>query len=290
MVGFYKKLFKDLSKEYFKDSTAENFLNYKLAVVVIEEISEDESIEEYYALVNSAGLKINRPELLKAKYYDTRFLTLLDNISALDELQKLNLFTAAAQNRMQDIDFVGELVSLLKFGIRDKKTGVDDLFESDITEDEYDELFNRFKAILKIVEKFNEIYPICETRYKQRNDFYTLFGFLNENQNLDEEALNYFYKLLVLIGEDIYPTNEDCLPLKEYARNCVTQSNSKDARMKRIGFLNELLLNTTNELNATQKQIIDFYMLSYDDKKSISGYLTLSVEKLQEIVKEPYLR
>lgn len=289
LVGFYKKLFKDLSKKYFDENDADYFLNYKLAVVIIDEISEDESIEEYYTLVNSAGLKINRPELLKSKYYDTRFLTLLDNISAMDELQNLKIFTEAAQNRMQDIDFIGELVSLLKLGIKDKKTGVDELFENDITQDEYENLFSEFKSLLKIVEKFDSIFPISETRYKQRNDFYTLFGFLHKNQDLDEETLIYFYKVLVLIGEDIYPSNEDCPPLKEYARNCVTQSNSKDARLKRINFFNELLLNSSNEINNVQKQILDFYGLDYNDTASISGYLTLSVNKIQQVVKEPFL-
>src|SRR5690606_9151110 len=219
----------------------------------------------------------------------TRFLTLLDNISAMDELQNLKIFTEAAQNRMQDIDFIGELVSLLKLGIKDKKTGVDELFENDITQDEYENLFSEFKSLLKIVEKFDSIFPISETRYKQRNDFYTLFGFLHKNQDLDEETLIYFYKVLVLIGEDIYPSNEDCPPLKEYARNCVTQSNSKDARLKRINFFNELLLNSSNEINNVQKQILDFYGLDYNDTASISGYLTLSVNKIQQVVKEPFL-
>lgn len=289
IVGYYKKLFKDSSKQYYNENISSDFLKYKMAVVIIDKISEEESIEEYYALVNSAGLKINRPELLKAKYYDTRFLTLLDNISALDELQNLKLFTATTQNRMQDIDFIGELVSLLKLGIKDKKTGVDALFESDITVKEYDELFSNFSELLNIISQFDEIYHISETRYKQRNDFYTLFGFLNENQNLDKIILKYFYKLLVLIGEDIYPTNEECQPLKEYARNCVTQSNSKDARVKRLNFFNELLLNTSTTLNNTQRLILNFYELSSSDVETLNGFLTLSIQKIQETVKEPLI-
>lgn len=289
MVGFYKKLFKDLSGKYFSDDINKDFLEYKLAVVIIEEISDNESIEQYYALVNSAGLKINRPELLKAKYYETRFLTLLENISALDDLQNLKLFTAISQNRMQDIDFIGELISLLKLGIKDKKTGVDELFENDITQTEYDELYSKFIELLAIINKFNEVYPIGETRYRQRNDFYTLFDFLNQNKKLNEKTLIYFYKLLVLIEGDIYPSNEECEPFKEYARNCVTQSNSKDARIKRLNFLKELLLNSSTELNNTQKQILDFYGLTEEATESLDGYLTISIQKIQEVVKEPLL-
>lgn len=287
IMGYHKKLFKDLSKQYFDENNSSNFLKYKLAVVMIDEILENESIEDYYALVNSAGLKINRPELLKAKYYDTRFLTLLDNISALDEIQNLKLFSAATKNRMKDIDFIGELVSLLKLGIKDKKSGVDSLFESDITEVEYDVLFSKFKDLLNIINQFNEIYPIYETRYKQRNDFFTLFGFLKENQILDITILKYFYKLLVLIDEDIYPSNDECLSFKEYALNCVSQSNSKDARLKRLNFFVALLLNHSTELNETQKQILEYYKLIHSDTKSLNGFITLSIQKIQEVVKEP---
>ena len=71
-----------------------------------------------------------------------------------------------------------------------------------------------------------------------------LFGDLSkENVELEKEILNYFYKILVLIGKDITPSNEESESMTTYAYYCVTQSNSKKARLNRLEFFNDLFLN-----------------------------------------------
>ncbi|MCK4764940.1 MAG: DUF262 domain-containing protein [Candidatus Aminicenantes bacterium] len=286
LLGYYKGLFKDSNKSYYDEEKFPEFLEYLLSVTIITKIEKHDSIEQFYALVNSTGLKLNRPELKKAEYYKTKFLVLLENLSTSEKFNSLELFRESSINRMQDIDFIGELVSLIKNGITDKKKAVNQMFEADINKDEYDQLYNNFESVLDIINSLNNLYEIKETRYRQRNDFYTLFGFVNDNIKLGQNILDYFYKILVLIGEDIAPSNEECEPFKEYAFHCVSQSNSKNARLERLKFFNELFLNTEKKANETQKKILNSYKMKESDLQKIGDFLTLSVLALQEEIGE----
>ncbi len=289
ILGFYAQRFPDLDKNYYNQDTYNNFLDYEITIISITELDEGEDIEEFYARVNSTGLKLNRPELKKAEYYNTRFLELLQELASDSKFENLDLFTESSLNRMNDIDFISELVTQLKEGNTEKKIIVDRIFENDITLDEAKDLKEKFNRVLDILVKLNSYYPLKKTRYKQRNDFYTLFGFIRENSGQDYEIFEYFYKILVLIGEDITPSNEKCEPFKEYARNCVTQSNSKKARDARLSFFNELFLNEEMQPNSVQEQVMEFYEFEDYSLFQINNFYTLNAKQLQKIVQEPVL-
>lgn len=278
ILSYYRKDISDLNGNIFDGENV--FLNYILNITMISNLSKDESIEEYYFLVNSSGLRLNRPEVIKAEYYDTRFLYLLNKLVEIESFQELNLFSASSVNRMNDLELVSELVALLKFGIFDKKTKVDQLYEKDITEKEYQELFEQFQYISETLNRLNLITPISKTRYRQRNDLYTLFNFFNQIKGVDPASIDSFYRILLKIGPHISPSQEECDPLKEYAVNCVTQSNSKKAREARHNFLVELLLNTSKEPTPTQSALLDFFEISEMDLIEISGFFTLDPAKL----------
>ncbi len=289
IVGYFDGIFKDAHEEKYNKDIFPKFLEYEIAVIVISNVDEVERMEDYYALVNSSGLRLNRPELKRAEYYQTKFLKLLDDLSSSEAFKSLALFSQASLDRLNDIDFISELVGQLAKGITDKKLGVDKLFEDDITDTESQELQREFERIIGVLTRFNDIFPIRRTRYRQRNDFYTLFWFLHKNSKLSAEVLDQFLRLLVLIGEDISPTNEDCEPFKQYALHCVTQSNSKFAREQRLLFFNELLLNKTSKPNSTQSKILEYYGLSKRDVEKVGKYTIISVSRLQKKVVEPTL-
>jgi len=289
IIGFLDGIFKTKEGEYYNKKLFINFLDYEIAVIVISNVQDNERMEDYYALVNSSGLRLNRPELKRAEYFQTRFLKLLEELSSTESFASLALFSQASLDRLNDIDFASELVGQLVMGITDKKLGVDKLFEEDITNEQAQKLRVEFDALIAVLNGFDEIYPIRKTRYRQRNDFYTLFGFLKNNSKLTRVELNQFYRLLVLIGEDISPSNEECEPLKQYALHCVTQSNSKIAREQRMLFLKELLLNKEPKPNKTQADIISYYDLSKKDVEPVGRYTIISVSKLQKVVGEPTL-
>jgi hypothetical protein len=261
---------------------SDEFFNYPLTVTIILELPVDWKIEQFYDLVNSSGLRLNRPELKKAKYFTTLFLKLILEVAASEEIKALRLFNTSTVSRMNDVDFISELLALLHCGISDKKEKVDEMYEDDISEADYARLKGHFCEVLTHFTRFDRIQPLIRTRFKQKNDFYSLFHLFNQLRSVDPHTLDYFYQVLVKIGRFIRPSQEDCEPLMQYAYNCVTQSNSKNARSERHRILSEILLNRGTEPNATQRALLDFFRMSENQTVQLSGYLTLEFGSIKD--------
>jgi hypothetical protein len=287
----------------------ETFLDYIIQVAYIYEIS-DEQIREVYYFINKKGINLNDPERQKAYYSDTLFLKLAEELSNSQSLINLDLFSDKTVSRFNDRDFIQELLGyLFKYdedkknkinigfeGIRDKKTYIEkELFSNDISEDEFTSLFNSFEKIINILSRWNDIYPINKTRYKQKNDFYTIFCYLNKYNQLPLNLLDYQYRILLFLNQKdkegnqyIRPTNEESDALKSYAINCVSQSNSKKAREERLLFWESILLNKVDfeniEMNPNFFSVLTYLSNSFtEDKielKSLYEYLLLDVELL----------
>lgn len=281
ILSFLKGQFKDLSGNLYSDKTHSKILKYDFPVTIITD-TQGESIEKFYAMVNKTGIHVNKPEIRKADYYDSNILKLVEEINTSEQLTQLDIFTAGSMKRMNDVEFISELVVLLKEGHVDKKAHIDDYYKSDFTPEECDDLREKFKCVLDRIVSLNKVYKINDTRYKQKNDFYTLFDFVFRHLSIKVDTLKYFYKILVAISVDIKPTQEKCEVLREYARNCVTQSNSKAARSNRLTFFEDLLLNTGGTPNNTQKQLIKFYKLKTKDLINVDGYLELEIDALNK--------
>lgn len=293
IVNYWRGFFDDtqgvsFNEEFRDDSTnkdeLESFRNYALSITIIEKKGENERIEDYYALVNSSGSQLNRPEVMKAKFFHTELLQLINDLAESPDFCELNLFTPSHMNRMIDVDFVAELVVLIMLGITDKKNKVDDMLNKDITEEESESLAVAFKKVLSHFNRFNLMEPLKTTRFRQKNDFYSLFHFIYSFSHLEEKQFDYFYILLLKLSNHISPSQENCDPLMDYAINCVTQSNSKKARENRHSFLVELLLNEEDEPNETQLAILKFFEMQKTDMVSFPPYHTLNIDA----VRDPY--
>ena len=258
----------------------ESFLDYRLSVTILDRSYTDKEVEDFYVLVNSSGLRLNRPELFKAEYYSTKFLKLATELAGSQLFESMALFSEKSSDRMNDIDFVSELLALLELGFSDKKEKVDSLYASDISEAKYNELKQRAENTLNCICPLNDVTPINRTRFKQKGDFYTLFGFISQNTQLSGNALANCYKTILRLSPHIRPSQEQCDPLMEYAVNCVTQSNSKKAREGRNQFFCDLFLNREDEPNATQSAIAEFLGLDSDGYERLDGYLVIKVTGL----------
>ena len=261
----------------------DSFMAYKLSVTLLDQSFTDKEVEDFYVLVNSSGMRLNRPELFKAEYYSTRFLKLATELAGAPVFEALSLFSDKSSDRMNDIDFVSELIALLSFGFNDKKEKVDALYASDISEAQYRDLKQRFEATLGRITKLDAIVPINRTRFKQKGDFYTLFGFVANNPNLSAKALEHFYDILLRLSSHIRPSQENCDPLMEYAVNCVTQSNSKKAREARNKLFDELFLNSSGQPNPTQQSIAEYFRLTDKDYETIGSSLVFRIAALDKV-------
>lgn len=264
-----------LSFDKLKKEDSDAVLEYPLNITLLTELEKDESIEMFYYLVNSSGLRLNTPEIRKAKYHETRFLALAQSLAASPAFSSLELFSHATVRRMNDVELVSELLALLKHGICEKKVNVERLYEKDIDEEEEHELRLAFDHVVGVLCSYNDVYPLSKTRYKQRADLYTVFDFINRHNNISTDAFSYYYNVLLAIAPHIRPSQEKCDPLREYAINCVSQSNSESARKERSQFFNELLRNSSSTANETQQSIIHYLNLQHDLVK-VAGAWTIS--------------
>src|SRR5581483_7427203 len=162
ILGYFKNLIIDhenlsyerrVEQSANRQEAAARFLDYKLSITVVTEIHDNESIEEYYALLNSSGLRLNRPELKKAEYFTTNFQKLIRECAEDSTFSSLRLFKPGSSVRMNDFDFVSELLALIKFGISDKKEKVDQLYEDDISLSEFRLMKQVFRRQMDVFNK-----------------------------------------------------------------------------------------------------------------------------------------
>ena len=265
IIGFLKDKIKDKHDHVFSNLSAidrKSFRSYKISVSIITDLAQGETMEDYYVLVNSTGARLNRPELIKAEHHKSPFLKLIQDLSENPFWLNLELFTERSMDRMNDMDFIGELLALVEYGPSDKKEKVDELLEAKLSQEKINTLEKQFLAVLSIFGELNKEAALKNTRYRQRNDFYTLFQFINNHMDISLKTYTHYYGLLRRLGLDISPSLEDCEPLKEYALNCVSQSNSKSAREARYKFLTELFLNEIETPNAIQLQIMSYFQVT----------------------------
>ncbi|MDF2449464.1 MAG: hypothetical protein K0R26_1968 [Bacteroidota bacterium] len=283
---------KAFNKINFKDIDQKKFLEYNIPVIEITKLATEDSLKEFYVLINKKGVHLNPAEVNKSEFHDTNFLKLSSDLLSYQNLINLNLFSESTSRRMNDRAFIEELLAYLISGVKDKKKSVEVVFKDDISEEEYRLLDSKFKQIIDKIEILNSIEPLSQTRYKQKNDFFTLFSFINENLNEDINTLKYQYRiLLVLDGVDnegrqiIRPSNEDSAALKEYANNCITQSNSKKARENRLNFFNSILKNKSTANNETFSDVLGYLSLLLGNEKvklkKIDEFELLDVERLK---------
>lgn len=275
----------------FKDLEANVILSYKLPFIVIENLSSKDKLRDFYVLINKKGVHLNIPEVSKSEHFDKLFLKLADDVLDYQNLINLNLFTEISIKRMNDRAFIEELLGYLKVGIKEKKKAVESIYKEDINEEEFQDLKEKFYLIIDKISLLNQIKPIRNTRYKQKNDFFTLFSFINENIGSSQELLDYQYQILLILDNSdkegkqfIRPTNEDCSALKDYANHCVSQSNSAHARAARLKFFNYILKNTDVENNEILIDVLNFLTDNYGEErvqlKEMKEYQLLDIKLL----------
>lgn len=278
---FAKGLIGNSDKLYIKNIDKDSFYSYRLNYIEISNLNpQTESLEEFYALVNKRGIHLNPAEVNKAFHHDSPFLKLVEEILDLPELQELEIFTDKTIIRMNDRGLIEELIAYLFRGITDKRNAVEDLFDSKKeVADRYEEIKTQSLQIITRINRLNKLKPINATRYKQRNDFYTLFCFVNEHFDFPDQILSYQYGILTFFDEQgfITPSNEDCEPFKEYALHCVSQSNSKNARLKRLEFFNAVLCN----VNVANNEILEDIEEYLQERFNIDSIQWKRIEKYE---------
>lgn len=262
-----KKYFSELDKD--KQSF---FLNYEIPVVLIEPLTDGTRIEAFYALVNKSGLNLNRPEITKAEHAEKPFFKLVDRLTRDSRLLALDIFTERNKVRLNDFELISEVLATFAFGLFDKKTKIEDLYEIEDPKNEiWSKIENDFETLLGILSCLNDSIPLSKTRFKKRADFLSLCYFYYIHSNLQVSDLVKTHQVFYSVSPGIAPSNQLCDPLRAYAHNCVSQSNSKTARDARNMILIDLLANRTDKPSKSQTFVIEYFGISDEPKALVRG-------------------
>jgi hypothetical protein len=248
------KFFGDLPKKVRNDVFA-----YKVDFNEIHDPSEEE-VRDLYARVNKYTVQLNRQELRRADF-PGEFITLAEGLSDLDFFADNKFFSAGQKRRMLDVEYIGELLCLLLEGEQDKKDCLDDFCERyakfpqsmSVVKIDFEHILADIKMIFSVGK------ALSDTRFKQKADFYSLFGcicdFKKQNKDILTNVLPCVRNILNKLDEQIAPHAED-ETYRDYAIHCISDANSASSRRWRKKFLYDYvapLYLTTEELEIKEK-------------------------------------
>lgn len=259
----------DMENQDIDFSYKNSFLNFPLHFVVIDSSTSKGDIIDMYSRVNEYTVNLNDQELRKAAYNDSDFFHLSEELALLEFFEYGRFFTPRKRQRMNDIEFISELLALQFEGIQDKKNTLDKFYVENTNIHHYDKKKEEFLDIIALIEKIFtfESYFIDEkkkykgdnpaknfgfTRYRQQADFYSLFLLIKElNEakiSLDTVKSKRFLRLLLLLDYLIEPESDIDI-LSTYAIKCVSQGNTKNSREFRYELLKKVFeyVNTEEE-------------------------------------------
>lgn len=232
--------FKDLPQ-----NAKEKILTYNIDINEIVNPT-DEEVRDLYARVNKYTVQLNKQELRRADFTGD-FINLAEQLSDLEFFNDSKLFSTFQKRRMLDIEFVEELLCMQLEGEQDKKESIDDFCEKyEIFAQSKETVETDFLAIIQDIRIiFNEDLDISKTRFKQKADFYSLFGVIVQakkaNLTLKETKILDLQKRLVFLDKNIQPHSDD-ENMRTYAIHCTSDANSINSRIWRRDFLLDYIM------------------------------------------------
>lgn len=190
----------------FADLTTDqrrSFFQYNFVVRILPQVG-DSLLREIFQRLNRNVAALNQQELRQATYTG-EFINLINELSDLEEFDKIGIFTANDRRRMLDAEFVSELAIAYLNGLQNKKTTLESYYQYySEHEEELHDLKDSFKLILK--EITHSLPSIRDTRWSKKTDFYTLFLILGENIDklpLSSDKRELLNAKLVQFGDEV---------------------------------------------------------------------------------------
>ena len=244
----------------------EKFWSYNLTSDQLRNANENE-ITDMFVRINKNNVRLNDQELRNA-LFEGDFKKLAYSLAedTGDFWLDNKIIPLTSIRRMGDAEYVSELLISILYGIQDKKKKLDKYYADNEEMDEKDKanLKRSFNKILNIVDDIFTEHSIKTTRFKNKNDFYSLFYVIQEllkeghKFNID---LNEIKKILIEINNEARLESKNPRMVKYYEVT-VNSPDSESNRKFRCTIIKELikpLLIKTDErrfFTETQKQFI----------------------------------
>lgn len=244
------KLGKPYEGEYFGKTFSElpldvqnDILRYTIDINEIFNPTDDQ-IRDLYARVNKYTVQLNKQELRKADFPGD-FISLAEELSEMEFFEKSKIFSVKQRRRMLDVEYIEELLSVMLEGIHEKKEHLDSVCEKYMVMENKGEIYAEFVNIIGDISMIFEAdsYPISQTRFKQKSDFYSLFACIFDLRKIGVLNLKHISDIrnnITHMTENVGPQSE-IDKYREYAMRCLSDANSVSSRKWRVEFLKEFL-------------------------------------------------
>lgn len=221
------------------ESIHDDFIRYKIDINEIFNPS-DEEIRDLYSRVNKYTVQLNKQELRKADFPGD-FISLAEKISENPFFDSSKIFSIKQRRRMLDVEFIEELLTIVIEGMQDKKDYIDNVCEKYIVLGDKKNIEQRFLGAIQDISLIFDLetFPIQNTRFRQKSDFYSLFACvlsLREEGKLQIDKLEEVRNELRAMDEYISPLSEED-EYREYATRCLSDANSITNRNWRTEFM-----------------------------------------------------
>ena len=221
------------------ESVHDDFIRYKIDINEIFNPS-DEEIRDLYSRVNKYTVQLNKQELRKADF-PGEFISLAEKISENPFFDSSRIFSVKQRRRMLDVEFVEELLTIVLEGVQDKKEYLDNVCEKYVILEDERGIEQKFLGVIQDISIIFDLetFPIQDTRFRQKSDFYSLFACvlsLRETGKLKIDKLQEIRNELRGMDEYIGPQSEDD-EYREYATRCLSDANSITNRNWRTEFM-----------------------------------------------------
>lgn len=202
----------------------------------------DEEIRDLYSRVNKYTVQLNKQELRRADFPGD-FIRLAEELSENKFFEEAKLFSVKQRRRMLDVEYIEELLTVILEGIQDKKDYLDSVCEKYMQLDNQADIVDTFTGIIDDIALVfdSNAFPMKDTRFKQKSDFYSLFACifeLRKEKVLNQEKIDNIRDILREMCDNVGPQSEDDL-YREYATRCLSDANSLSNRKWRVEFLME---------------------------------------------------
>ena len=221
------------------ESVHDDFIRYKIDINEIFNPS-DEEIRDLDSRVNKYTVQLNKQELRKADV-PGEFISLAEKISENPFFDSSRIFSVKQRRRMLDVEFVEELLTIVLEGVQDKKEYLDNVCEKYVILEDERGIEQKFLGVIQDISIIFDLetFPIQDTRFRQKSDFYSLFACvlsLRETGKLKIDKLQEIRNELRGMDEYIGPQSEDD-EYREYATRCLSDANSITNRNWRTEFM-----------------------------------------------------
>ena len=235
----YQGAYFNMKYSELPESVHDDFIRYKIDINEIFNPS-DEEIRDLYSRVNKYTVQLNKQELRKADFPGD-FISLAEKISENSFFDTSKIFSVKHRRRTLDVEFIEELLAIKLEGVQDKKDYLDKVCEKYIILDNKEDIEQKFLGVIEDISQIFDLekFPICDTRFKQKSDFYSLFACvlqLREGKELRIEKLEEVRNELRVMDEYIGPQSDND-EYREYATRCLSDANSIANRNWRTEFM-----------------------------------------------------